>query len=216
MKPFEKWITDDLKLTFGIREAQGMTLLTDWLATPLNVTAAEKQVLVSLQERLRRKANYWNEDELKLFFISEVLNLVDFNRPEVYAAFSQRNISASVKNIKQEDVTLRGRVEFLVASGEQVPRQPFFLVHEYKPQMKGQNDPQGQLLASMLAVHTLNDPKRPIYGAYVLGQIWFFLVLDGQDYAVSPAFDATKDDVLNIVSMLKQVKTGIEKALKLS
>ena len=41
------------------------------------------------------------------------------------------------------------------------------------------------------------------------------MILDGQDYAVSPAFDATKDDVLNIVSMLKQVKTGIEKDLKL-
>lgn len=118
-------------------------------------------MLAGLQERLRRKANFWNKDELKLFFISEVLNLVDFNRPEVYAAFSQRNLSVTVKNIWQEDVNLRGRVEFLVASGEQVPRKPFFLAHEYKPQMKGQNDPQGQLLASMLAVYTLNDPKRP-------------------------------------------------------
>ena len=40
--------------------------------------------------------------------------------------------------------------------------------------MKGQNDPQGQLLASMLAVYTLNDPKRPVYGTSVLGQFWFF------------------------------------------
>ena len=83
-------------------------------------------MLAGLQERLRRKANFWNKDELKLFFISELLNLVNFNRPEVYAAFSQRNLSVTVKNIWQEDVNLRGRVEFLVASGEQVPRTPFF------------------------------------------------------------------------------------------
>jgi hypothetical protein len=203
MKPFEKWLTEELKITFGLREAATHPLLSALLATPLNITDAEKLLLAGLQKRLRRKANFWNEDELKLFFISEILNLVDFNYPEVYSAFSQRTFSASVKDISDKPILLRGRIEFLVAQGEQIPRRPYFLVHEYKPQLKGHNDP-------LIALQALNEGERPIYGVYVLGQFWYFVVLQEKEYATGNAFDATQDDLLQVVSMLKQIKQQIE------
>ncbi len=69
----------------------------------------------------------------KFFFLSNIITLVDFIKPKVYSSFSQRTIVAKLKDIRNNDVDLRGRVEFFVALGEQIPRQPFFFLHEYKP-----------------------------------------------------------------------------------
>ena len=47
---------------------------------------------------------------------------------------------------------------------------------------------------------------------YNIGQLWFFLILQGHEYASSKAFDATdKDDLKQIISMLRYVKAHIER-----
>jgi hypothetical protein len=113
-------------------------------------------------------------------------------------------------------IDLRGRVELLVAMGEQRPRQPFFFLHEYKPQYKSTpNDPVGQLLITMVATQELNETPRTLYGVYVVGKLWQFVVLEGKNYAVSMSYDTSKiSDLFKIFSILKRCKIYIEAAIE--
>lgn len=154
----------------------------------------------------------WNEDELKFFFISGIISLVNFSKPKVYSSFSQRTLATKRPDIHQNMIDLRGRVEFFVALGEQIPRQPFFFIHQYKPLNKTTpSDPLGQLLIAMLATQTLNNTQQPIYGVYIMGSLWWFVVLNGNEYAVSEPFNAFKEaELFKIFSILKRCKGYIE------
>ncbi|MGB0929195.1 MAG: hypothetical protein ACPGVB_00370, partial [Chitinophagales bacterium] len=111
------------------------------------------------------------------------------------------------------------------AIGRSQPRTPFFFIHEYKRQEGSSNDTKGQLLASMLAAHILNqtpptptlfnplpkhDKNMPIYGCYIIGRWWFFVVLHEGAYCVSESYDAMKKEKLHkIISILKKQKQMI-------
>jgi hypothetical protein len=215
IKPFEKWETEEVELTFGIRRVDTLPLLTEWLNAEEPTDAYERETLQRNHRAFQRKASFWNEDEIKFFFISKVITLVDFNKEKVYSTFTQRTLTAQVTDIQGNTLDLRGRVELLVARGEQKPRQPFFFLNEYKPQFKTtQSDPVGQLLISMVATQSLNNPIRPMYGVYVVGQLWWFVLLEGKDYAISKPFDAADETTLfKIFSILKRCKTYIETAI---
>ena len=216
MKPFEKWNYEEVELTFGLKKAPQLATLTHWLEADEPIDAFEEATITRYLNGVRDRILFLNEDEIKFFFISTILNLVNFNKPNVYSAFSQRTISAKVKDLKGTDILLRGRVEWLVALGVQNPRHPFFFLHEYKPQLKHSSDPRGQLLITMLATQTINQqPEQSLYGAYVIGQLWWFVVLENNDYAISEAFDATKStELLKIFSLLKRCKSYIETAVE--
>ncbi len=49
-----------------------------------------------------------------------------------------------------------------------------------------------------------------IYGAYIIGRHWYFVLLDGRVYAESLAYDATKDEIIAIVGILRQTKDIID------
>lgn len=59
-----------------------------------------------------------------------------------------------------------------------------------------------------------NENDMPVYGCYVMGRFWFFVVLYGNEYAVSDAYTATQDDIFQIVSILRAVKVKIEERIK--
>ena len=90
------------------------------------------------------------------------------------------------------------------------PQKPFFFLHEYKKQADTSNDPTGQLLAEMVAAQKANPDTHPIYGAYIIGRHWYFVLLDGLVYAESLAYDATKDEIMAIVGILRQAKDIID------
>ena len=214
MRSFEKWTWEEVELTFGVKRVDSMPLLNDWLkANEPPTTDFEKTTLNRNLERLKIMADNWNEDEIKFFFVSNIVSLVDFFKRGVYSSFTQRTLSVKLIDVNKNEVALRGRVEFLVAAGTQNPRQPFFFLHEYKPTYKTTpSDPLGQLLVSMLATQTLNIQERPLYGVYVVGKLWQFVLLDKNEYAVSSSFDATDEtDLFKIFSILKQCKIYIEK-----
>ncbi len=213
MKPFERWETEEVKLTFGIKQLDTLPALDEWMSAEEPIDDFEREVLLRNHRAFRRKANLWNEDEIKFFFISRIITLVDFNKEDVYSTFSQRTLEASVRDVNNKEVKLRGRVEFLVALGEQKPRQPFFFLHEYKPQFKStSNDPVGQLLIAMVATQSLNEHPRPMYGAYVVGQYWRFVLLENKEFAIGKTFDAAEEeDLFKIFSILRRSKVYIEK-----
>ena len=216
MKPFERWKYEEVELTFGTERVKDLPALVEWLKADEPADDFEKRVLDRYYAELVRKVDAWNEDELKFFFLSHIITLVDFTKPMVYSSFSQRTIAAKRKDVNDKDVDLRGRIEFFVAMGEQIPRQPFFFIHEYKPLNKTTpSDPLGQLLIAMLATQTLNKIERPLYGTYIRGSSWQFVVLENNQYSVSESYDSTKRvEMFKIFSILKRCKSYIEEWVK--
>ena len=110
----------------------------------------------------------------------------------------------------------------------------FFFIHIHKREQGFEGDPRGQLLTAMLAAHLLNqtppnqqqmgfdpypkhDKNMPIYGCYITGQFWRFLVLQQKKYAISRAFDSLiAKDLQQIVRILKRQKELIIGRLKKS
>ena len=56
----------------------------------------------------------------------------------------------------------------------------------------------------------------PLYGAYVIGSLWYFVRLKGNQYYISPAYDATYSEELhNIFRMLKAQKSMVAELIQL-
>lgn len=209
MKPFSKWTKEEVEEEFHLTSVPQHLLLQQWLSVSSSVSADEERRLRQLSQKLLTHVHDWNEEELKIYFIAFLLDVVDFYQ-ERYRPFLERELSVEYAEGKK----LWGVIDFLVASGKQAPKEPFFFLHEYKKQADTSNDPVGQLLAEMVAAQTVNRQEYPIYGAYIIGRHWYFIVLAGQEYAESLAYDATKDEVLAIVSILRQTKAMIDHLLQ--
>ncbi|TAE15305.1 MAG: hypothetical protein EAZ95_08900 [Bacteroidetes bacterium] len=214
VKSFEKWKTQEVEETFGIKQNNALPSLATILGANFDISGQEKVQMDKLRTFLDKFVNFWNEEDLKIFFIAPIINMVDFYKPDGYRAFNEPFFEAELQTIQNETVALKGFVEFLIATGAQIPKKPFFFLNEYKPQFGATNDPQGQLLIAMLAAQAKNDEDKPLYGLYVVGRMWFFVALYEKEYAVSRAFDSTQEKELDrIVQMLKFVKADIEASL---
>jgi hypothetical protein len=215
LKSFEKWTHEELGLEFGYeRIASKFGLLDQWLneAKRIEIQAKDMIIMEALREDLEVDVVSHNEEELKVHFITPILNLVKLGKRNVYKLFAQRNISAQVTNKKGITDKLGGRVEVMVAMGTQNPRHPYFFVHEYKPLNKNTpSDPLGQLVAAMIVAQVTNADDKPIYGLYVMGGSWRFVVLDGKKFGESKPYEATdEDDLKLIVQALFWIKNHIE------
>jgi hypothetical protein len=214
MRNFENWITQDVEDTFHVERKWESELIDEWLKNDksLNLTESQKAIIEDLRILLYKYADSLNEDELKMQFIAPLLNLIAYHDSEFYKPFSQRNIYAKI-----DDIEVGGRVDYVLARGKQLPQKPFFFIHEwnatrYKQEAKRDSDPKGQLLIELLAASVLNDNKNPVYGCYVIGRLWFFAATINRNYAVSRAYDASRqEDIIDIVNALFKIKTYIGK-----
>jgi len=204
-RKFEDWEFEQIHKEFGYkRYYEGFALLENWLQANDPINESEKIALTELAKELFYNAEAWNEDELKFLFISPLVRLVDFRHGN-YKIFTQRKFAAVI-----DEWEVNGVVDFVIAQGLQHPTQPFFFLHEYKQERKRDNDPLGQLLIEMLVAQQQNEAKFPLYGCYVVGRLYFFVILEGQEYAVSNALNASSDDIMQIFRMFRFVKRMIE------
>ncbi|TAE05331.1 MAG: hypothetical protein EAZ95_19920 [Bacteroidetes bacterium] len=212
MKPFEKWKTEEVERTFGIAQKDSCPLMETWLAYQTPLTPAELARAEDLRKRHKDFVDFWAEEDIKVFFLMPIIDIVYFYELNKYRTFMEATVEANLTDVRNETQKVRGRVEMLVATGKQDPQTPFFFLNEYKPQIKAQADPKGQLLIAMLAAQTLNNGKNlPIYGLYTIGQNWYFVLLEGKYYYISKQFDATEmEDLTIVLYMLKFVKAHIE------
>ncbi|MEM7130049.1 MAG: hypothetical protein AAF702_27210 [Chloroflexota bacterium] len=97
----------------------------------------------------------------------------------------------------------------MVAQGRHSPQRPFFFLHEYKKEI-GQKDPLGQLMVVMVTVQLLNQDGHSLYGAYVVGRIWYFVLLNGRAYVVHCGFNAASEEIQQIFGILQNTKSIIE------
>ncbi|TAE18825.1 MAG: hypothetical protein EAZ95_03160 [Bacteroidetes bacterium] len=205
MKPFEKWKTEEVETVFGM-----------WLAYQQPLDAEETKVSERLRTRLQSFADFWNEEDIKVFFLMPLIDVVNFYDTS-YRTFMETTFQATLTDAQNNPCTLRGRVEMLVAMGKQDPKTPFFFLNEYKPQIKAQSDPKGQLLSAMVAAQALNNGHNfPVYGLYNIRQNLYFVILVGKEYTVSPQFNAmNRQELDHTINMLRFVKKEIEGFVKI-
>ena len=152
----------------------------------------------------------WNEQELALYFISPILGLTHFTEPYRFNLFAERRISAVVSG-HDADVGLSGEPDGLIATGYREPEVPMFAFTKYKRELDPNGDPVGQTLAAMLVGQALNGNQNPLYGAYVIGSDWHFMVLDAHHYAISRDYSALSDEIFAILRILKALKQIVMK-----
>ena len=209
-KSFKDWQYEEVSDEFGLTRQRTLPFLESLKTMTLPLDNGHRPTIESFKLELFDYVDSWNEDEYKFFFISPFFKLVNFLSP-YYKAFTQRPLS--VKYANDTKIT-SGNVEFMLAKGIQNPKKPHFFLHEYKPEKKRDNDPLGQLLIAMVAAQKVNLDEKPIYGVYINGRNWFFVVLDGADYAVSNPYVVTSDDIFDLFAVLLYIKNLMENLYK--
>jgi hypothetical protein len=194
--------------TFQIEKNVDCVDLKNWLDASIVLSDFENQLLDFALQKYATLGDGWNEEELKMHFISFVLATADINIPKICKTFFERPLSGII-----DDYELNIVCDCMVASPRLAgdPDKPYFFLQEFKQAQRfGRTDPQGQVLVAMLLAQAMNDNNKPLYGCYVIERQWFFTTLIGRSYCVSKAYDATKkDDLIEIVAVLRNLKSLI-------
>ena len=169
----------------------------------------EPQYLDSLEEdreALEQRGEYWNEEELKMNFLSTVFKLAKLREESRVDIFYERPMSWEF-----DSKTERVICDCFLAKpfGVYAPQVPYFFLQEFKKQ-KQNEDAEGQMLLAMLIAQKENANNKPVYGCYLQGKSWVFTTLHDKSYCVSRSFDATQTpDLHRIIFILRALKQVI-------
>ncbi|MCP4344821.1 MAG: hypothetical protein GY795_04755 [Desulfobacterales bacterium] len=195
-----------LEKNFGLKEVLESQVLQDWLAGESDISEFERQTLINLRKKLKLNVHDWNETELAHYFIGPLLTLVDYTTDR-FNLFAERFFSGVVDGIE-----MKGRPDGIIATGLREPEKPFFCFQEYKKEQYPEGDPAAQTLGAMLVAQEINEHKHPVYGCFVRGRDWFFMVLHGKHYCIAEPYIATRNnDIFNIYKILSKLKQMILK-----
>jgi hypothetical protein len=204
---FKDLTLDQLDDAFNLTQIWQSELLKQWQNYSCEITAFEKESLLNFQEALIRSGRAWNETELENKFISPLIITAKIDDGKI-GYFLERPLSGIIG-----DYELSGTVDGMIASGFRDPKKPYFCFHEYKRSIENQGTPDAQVLAAMLVAREMNQNALPIYGLFVVGLVWNFVVLNGQEYCISAEYTAANEDIFAIFKMLKALKQIIKSEL---
>lgn len=206
---FREWTLDKIDATFQTTQVDSHPLLTRLQNYAYEITANEREYLTNLRDSYRfYGGDDWNETELENKIISPlfVLSKVD---NKAFSYFLERELTAIIG-----DYDLAGRVDGMIATGFRSPKKPYFCMHEYKRESDPTGDPKGQALIEMIVAQHINDNTKPIYGLYIVGNKWRFMVLIGKEYALGESYLADSEDIFDIFRCLKALRYEIEQLIK--
>ena len=196
------WIEGLIVKTFGLKNIlDGFPLLDAWLMVENDLDTKTIEELEKRRLILRKRVNGWNEETLKMKFIAFILDMVGYDTDELEGVFD-----AELKGVV-EGQKLSVIADYALCSYTfDLKEQPYFYFHEYKPRKKSK-DPFAQLLLAMLIAQEKNEVQRPLYGCAVVGEYWYFMVLDNKTYSISNGYIAANADGLqNILLILRKFK----------
>jgi hypothetical protein len=196
------WIEGLIIKTFGLTKIlEGFPILDAWLDVSGQVPADELLRLEKWRLKLLKSAGTWNEETLKMKFIANILEMVDYDTDEFEGTFD-----ADMKGVVQGQKLAVVADYALAKATLDYMETPYFYFHEYKPRKRAK-DPIAQLLLAMLIAQSQTERKYPLYGCAVFGELWFFMVLDDKTYSVSTGIVSTnKDDLQRILLILRKFK----------
>jgi hypothetical protein len=201
------WREGELIETFKLnRIATYQTpLMQEWLdVEPLELNIYEQYNFDKDLKRAQNQIAGWNEEDLKMKFISPILELGQLMDGDGVIGYFDRIISATV-----EDIKLTVKSDFMLAKGVlDVFKTPYFHFQEYKPYKNPSGDSMAQLLEAFLIAQEKNKNGKPLYGIDIMGYNWQFVIMEGKDYCISEPFNAvTRGDLLTIIAVLRKFKT---------
>ncbi len=191
-----------LARTFGLERLRPpISVLTNWLSATTELDAMELRFLDEACVDLLDNTDHWNEEELKMQFISVIMRITKFQKP--FRIYYNRDIEAEV-----EGKLVKTEADMLLSKGiGDMIETPYFFLHEYKREKKYSGDPIGQMLGGMLIAQAQNNDKKAVYGCYVQGRFWFFSVLEDKKYSISNAFNSTEiEEAKQIIAILREIQ----------
>ncbi len=197
----------NVKEALEIHTLRNCKYLLEWEQATGTISPNYQEVLEEARQDLIINQNEWNEEELKMNFISVVFRASHVEVPHKIKLFYERPLSGILQGYEFSIIcdcmiatpTLGGRPKF-----------PYFFLQEFKKSKGDRIDAEAQALIAMLLAQEENKDNKPIYGAWLIGESWTFTVLNGKEYCVSKQYLATNpDDLTKIVYMLQYLKTLI-------
>jgi len=205
---------ETLKNLVDINHNFNNDIFIDWFSFSFDINDEIINFLNALLDKESRYIKYYNEENLKIKFLSPILNHINFDlKDQEVKDFYESKIM-----YKNEKFILEGTADFTVSKGNVQALKPYFFIQEFK-KGKINTDPEPQLLAELISAIELNN-ETSMRGAYIVGAIWNFVILEklGKDkyqYFVSENFDSTKIvDLKGIYCNLIFVKEEIIEMIK--
>lgn len=198
-----KYDTDHVIAYFGIKKDQRCVSLDEWLQVVIDKNYALPPPLEKQRQKLAWEGDTWNEEELKMHFLSFVFFFADFEIPDKAKLFFERPLSGTV-----QDIPLSVICDAMLATplGINTPKVPYFFLQEFKKGKKAQDDAEGQMLVAMLLAQEQNNNQQAIYGCYLQGRYWNFAILLDRRYCISRSYDATQTkDLIQIIYILRHL-----------
>ncbi|NJL74790.1 MAG: hypothetical protein HC892_06880 [Saprospiraceae bacterium] len=200
-----------LREIVDIKPEMDETVFDKWLHYVYEISEEEVSFLYGLLEDERLLISGFSEEELKAKFIIPILNKVNFQVGGLHDWY-ERTLRGVVNGVE-----IGGKTDFLVATGIKEPEKPYFFIQEFKPS-ESSSSPQDQLLGELLVALHLNNESQML-GAYVLNELWRFLLLvknneERYTYYLSTGFNClNKEDLKQLYASLQGVKADIMQRL---
>lgn len=198
---------------FGLKRLSGNTTtpaMKEWTESSTVLADWETYLFSTITHRLSDKIIGWNEEMLKMNFISPVLLLGHLTETEQYKTYYESSLEATV-----DGNFLKVRADMMIATGIlEYPETPYFYFQEYKKVKDPKGDVTAQVLEAFLIAQELNKNNKSLYGCTVIGKYWEFMTMEQRTYCVSKSYDCTEqDDLMQIIAILRKFKEILETRL---
>jgi len=206
---FGKIKTKDLEKLFDLKIIFDQEDFNNWFNYEIILKDEEVLFLKTLLEQEKNLLRFYNEEDLKVHFISPILNRINFKSYENEV----RDFYEEFLIYETNDFILKGITDFFVAKGLKNPKIPYFFIQEFK-RGAGYSDPEPQLLAELISAVELNKFNY-MKGAFIIGENWIFVILNRlaehkYHYSLSRTFNASNiNDLQCIYKNLLFVKNEI-------
>jgi len=186
----------------------------EWFSFDKKISKEDTLFLEILLSKYGKLLKAYKEETLKANFIIPIINRVNFFSLEMETSPFYEEIIT----YENEKFIFSGTTDFIVSKGLEYSEKPYFFIQEFKKGIKG-SDPEPQLLAELISAIELNNDTS-MRGAYIIGAIWNFVILEklGKDkyqYFVSENYDSSKiGDLRGIYKNLVFVKEEIIERVK--
>jgi len=211
---FSKIKDDELRTLVKIKQKFSNHIFDNWFNHPIILEENDIQFITELLNKEFHFIRIYKEEDLKVKFIAPILNRIDF-----------RDVNKEIRDFYEEKITYQtdkfiftGTTDFLISKGLEYSEKPYFFIQEFK-KGKESSYPESQLLAELIAGVELNNFKT-IKGAYIVGAIWNFVILEKlaeghYQFFISINFDSTKiEELKGIYKNLLFVKDEIFKMVE--
>jgi hypothetical protein len=205
----KEWKEAELRVAFNLERIAGIQtpLMTEWLDVSIpELDVFEQHTFDSVYAKGIQQMAGWGEEDLKMKFITHILELGDLFDEGLLVTFFDKQLKGVVKGIP-----LSVKSDFMMAKGfMNIYQTSYFHFQEYKPERNPTGDSMAQLLEAFLIAQEKNKEDSieiPLFGCEIIGKQWCFVTMEGKEYCTSTIYDSTnREELLQIISILRKFK----------